>query len=73
MGRGQSVLIQMDHFFCSTTYLEKNEKKLTAKKYVIVCALLETEDHINSFQVDFPSIYQSKNLRKTLIFDIFNG
>ena len=36
---------------------EKMEKKLTAKKYVIVCALPETEDRINSFQVKFPSLY----------------
>ena len=45
--------------------LRKNEKKsnnnnnnkkkeVTAKKYLIVCALPET-DHINSFQVDIPS------------------
>ena len=35
----------------------KNEKKLTAKKYLIVCALPETED---SFQVKFPSLYHQK-------------
>ena len=29
--------------------------KLTAKKYRMVCALPETEDHINSFQVVLPS------------------
>ena len=46
-------LIQMDHFFASTTYVEKNEKRKKKKnncqKYFITCALPETEDHINSF------------------------
>ena len=36
------------------------EKKLTAKKYAIVCALLETEDYINSFQVEFSYLYYLK-------------
>ena len=36
------------------------EKKLTAKKYAIVCALPETEDYINSFQVDFSCLYYMK-------------
>ena len=30
-------------------------KKLIAEKYLIVCALPESEDHINSFQVALPS------------------
>ena len=38
----------------------KNEKKITAKKHLIVCALPETEDHINSFQVDLPSPHYLK-------------
>ena len=38
----------------------KNEKKLTAKKHLIVCALPETEVHINSFQVDLPSPHHLK-------------
>ena len=33
----------------------QNKKKLTGKNRITVCALPETEDHINSFQVDFPS------------------
>ena len=36
------------------------KKKITAKKYLIACALPETEDHINSFQVDLPSPYHLK-------------
>ena len=44
----------MNHFFSSTTCLDKI-KKITTKNRIIVCALPETEDHINSFQVDFPS------------------
>ena len=51
----------MDYFFCSATYLEKNEKTLTSKKCVIFCALPETEDCINSFQVGFHSL-SSENL-----------
>ena len=42
--------------------LRKNEKKKTPKKYLIVCALPETEDHINSFQVDVSSLMSSENL-----------
>ena len=61
-------LIQMDHFFGSTKYVEKNEKNNdnnnnnnnNCQKYVIACALAETEDHINSFQVEFPSLYHPK-------------
>ena len=30
-------------------------KKLTVKISLIVCALTETKDHINRFQVDLPS------------------
>ena len=70
MGRSQRVLIQMDYFFCSATYLEKNEKTLTSKKCVIFCALPETEDCINSFQVGFHSL-SSENLWKPLDFYIF--
>ena len=43
---------------------KKNEKKITAKIYLIVFALTETEDHINPFQVDLPSPHHQ-------IFDIF--
>ena len=32
-------------------------KKLNANNYLIVCALPEIEDHINSFQVDVTSPY----------------
>ena len=31
------------------------KKKKYCKKYLIVCALTETEDHINSFQVEVHS------------------
>ena len=62
----------MDHFFCSTTYLEKNEKELTAKNYAIVYALPETENHINSFQFDFHSLYHLK-VFENLWFLIFLG
>ena len=30
-------------------HIRKNEKKKIARKYVIVCTLPETEDHIDSF------------------------
>ena len=33
----------------------KNEEKKYCKKYLIVCAFTETEDHINSFQVKVDS------------------
>ena len=36
------------------------ENMLTAKKYLIVCALPETEDHVNPFQVDYPSSHHLK-------------
>ena len=39
-------------------------KKITAEIYLIVCALTETKDHINPFQVDHPSPHHQ-------IFDIF--
>ena len=39
-------------------------KKINCQKYLIVCALTETEDHINPFQVDLPSPHHQ-------IFDIF--
>ena len=51
-------MIYFAYFFYNM--FRKNEKKLTAKKYLIVCALPETEDHINSFQVKFPSLYHQK-------------
>ena len=31
------------------------KKKKYCKKYLIVCALTETEDHVNSFQVEVHS------------------
>ena len=42
--------------------MKKKEKKKTLKKYLILCALPETEDHINSFQVDVSSLMSSENL-----------
>ena len=39
-------------------------KKITAKIYLIVCALAETKDHINPFQDNLPS-------PRNQIFDIF--
>ena len=51
-GQELKFLIQMDHFFASTTYVEKNEKRKKKKnncQNLITCALPETEDHINSF------------------------
>ena len=41
------------------------KKKKYCKKQLIVCALIETEDHINSFQVEVHSPYRlrtSENL-----------
>ena len=46
------------------------KKKLTAKKYVTVCVLPETEDHINLFQVNFLSLYHLK-ISENLWFFIF--
>ena len=56
------VLIQMDHYFSSKTYLEKNNNNnnKNVKKYAIVCALPETDDHINPFHVDFPYLFHLK-------------
>ena len=45
----------MNNFFSS-----KKRKSLTAKKHFIVCALPETERHINSFEVDLPTSYHLK-------------
>ena len=42
-------------FLLLNDLFRKKFKKLTAKIYLIDCALPETEDHINSFQVDVPS------------------
>ena len=55
MGRSWRVLFQINHFFRSTISLKKKWKKLTAKICLIVCALTETEDHINPFQADLSS------------------
>ena len=44
---------------------KKNKKLVIAQKHLIVRPLPETEDHINSFQVDVPSPYHlrtSENL-----------
>ena len=71
MVRSLRVLIQMNHFICSRTYWEKMKKKKCCKKYLIVCTLTETEDHINSFQVEVHSM-SSENLWKPLVFDIFS-
>ena len=34
--------------------------KKTAKIYLIICPLTETEDHINPFKVDLPSPHHLK-------------
>ena len=59
LGRSWIVLIQQNHFFCSTTCLEKIEI-INCQKSLIVCALPETEYHVNSFQVDLPSLHHLK-------------
>ena len=41
-------------FLLLNNMFRKKWKNLTAKTYLIVCALTETEDHINPFQVDLP-------------------
>ena len=63
--RSLRVLIQMNHFISSRIYWEKMKKK-----NLIACALTETEDHTNSFQVEVHSM-SSENLWKPLVFDIF--
>ena len=52
--------------------LEKNEEKKILQKYLIVCALTETEGHINSFQV---KVHSPCHLRtsENLWFLIFLG
>ena len=45
--------------------LRKNDERNNCQKISLVCALPETEDHIDSFQVDVPSSCQletSENL-----------
>ena len=42
-------------FLLPNNMFKKNWKKLTTKIYIIVCALTETKDHINPFQVDLSS------------------
>ena len=39
------------------------KKNLIAKKHLIVCTLPETEDHIDSFQVDVSSPYHLEPLK----------
>ena len=45
---------------------------LTAKIYLIVCALPEKEDHINSFHSNW-LFMSSGNLWKPLVFDFLGG
>ena len=58
--------------FLSLSNLFRNMKKLTAEKYLIVCALPETEDYINLFILSrrFLSI-SPKNLWKPRVFHNF--
>ena len=55
-----------ESFFCS-----KHISKLTAKKYLIVCALPETEDYVNLFQVDVLSLYRLKTPENFWFLDRF--
>ena len=50
------------------SFAQEHIEKKMKKENLIACALTETEDHINSFQVHSMS---SENLWKTLVFDIF--
>ena len=52
--------------------LRKNEEKKYCKKYLPVCALTETEDHINSSQVEVHSTCHLKT-SENLWFLIFLG
>ena len=47
-------------FLLLNNIFRNDEKKSIAKKYLIACALPETEDHIDSFQADVPSPYPLK-------------
>ena len=51
---------------------KKKKKKKYCKKYLVVCALTETEDHINLFQVE---VHSTCHLRtsENLWFLIFLG
>ena len=52
-----------ESFLLLNNMFRKNEKKkiiITAKKFLIVFALPETEDHINSFQINLPPPYHLK-------------
>ena len=58
--------------FLSLNNLFRNMKKLTAEKYLIVCALPETEDYINLFILSRRSLSISpKNLWKPRVFHNF--
>ena len=50
----EEFVFKKKYFFWSTTCLEKM-KKINCQKKFHGCAFLETEDYINSFQVDLPS------------------
>ena len=52
------------------SFAQEHIEKKWRKKNLIACALTETEDHINSFQVEVHSM-SSENLWKPLVFDIF--
>ena len=54
------ILYSNGSFLWFNKKFRKKLKQITAKKYVIACALPETEDHIHSFQVDFPPLYHLK-------------
>ena len=64
-GQGFKSSYSNKSFLLPNTCLKK-WKKLTAKIYLIVCALTETKDHINPFQVDLLSPHHQ-------FFDILGG
>ena len=55
-GVEEFFLIKNKSFILLNNMFRKNEKKKknNCQKNLIVCALLETEDHINSFKVNLP-------------------
>ena len=72
LSRSRRFFLQMDNFFWSTSYLEKKMEKNNCQK-ICHCLCFTRPDHINSFQVDLPSLYHLKTSENLVIFVMLSG
>ena len=71
-GQGSKSSYSNESFLLLSNMFRKNEKEITAKRNLTVCASPETEYHINSFHSSRCSLFMSsENIWKPLFFDIF--